>query len=82
MRKQEQIAALKARPQITGLQDDLEFVVVPDMAKSGAFDGVFDGVSAVLHLASPLAVEVRLKMRLFFEAQLTRDYRLATTTET
>ena len=68
MRKPEQIEALKAHPQITELQDDLEFMFVPDMATSGAFDSVFDGVSAVLHLASPLAKEVNLRMLLLLDA--------------
>ncbi|KAJ3534904.1 hypothetical protein NMY22_g6721 [Coprinellus aureogranulatus] len=32
----------------------LEFVYVADFVKEGAFDGVMEGVEAILHLASPL----------------------------
>lgn len=60
VRKHEQAAALKSHSRIAELLDDLEFMVVPDMARAGAFDSVLDGVS-VLHLASPLAKEVRFK---------------------
>ncbi|OLN96916.1 Bifunctional dihydroflavonol 4-reductase/flavanone 4-reductase [Colletotrichum chlorophyti] len=32
----------------------LEFAVVPDLLRSGAFDGVFDGAAGVIHVTSPL----------------------------
>lgn len=36
----------------------LQFAVVPDFVANGAFNKVLDGVTAIIHLASPLAVEV------------------------
>jgi hypothetical protein len=60
IRKPEQIEQLKAHALVKPYLANLEFVVVPNLAKKGAFDQVLDGVSDVIHLASPLAVEVRL----------------------
>lgn len=42
-----------------GLTSGVEFVAIPELGKSGAFDPVLDGISAIIHLASPLAKEVR-----------------------
>lgn len=38
--------------------DKLEFVVVPDITKEGAFDNVLDGLDAVIHAASPFQMDV------------------------
>ncbi|KAH7313539.1 hypothetical protein B0I35DRAFT_480218 [Stachybotrys elegans] len=37
------------------VRKQLEFIVIPDFLQPGALDGVLDGVSAVVHLASPMA---------------------------
>lgn len=37
-----------------------QFAVVPDFVTKGAFDNVLDGVTAIIHLALPLAVEVNI----------------------
>lgn len=42
-----------------GLTNGVEFAVIPDLGKAGAFDTVLDGISVIIHLASPLAIEVR-----------------------
>jgi hypothetical protein len=42
-----------------GLTSGVEFVVIPNLGEAGAFDPVLDGISAVIHLASPLAKEAR-----------------------
>lgn len=81
VRKQEQIESLSSHPQIVALVDNAEFVVVPDMAQMGAFDSVMEGVSVVLHLASPLAKEVYPTM-LCLVSGATDSYRLTTTSET
>lgn len=39
-------------------QGRLEFVIVPDFLQEGALAGVLDTITAIVHLASPLAVEV------------------------
>jgi uncharacterized protein YbjT (DUF2867 family) len=59
VRKEEQIDKLKNHPKVTNAVN-LSFVVVPDMVAKDAFSGVFDGAKVILHLASPLAKEVRL----------------------
>jgi hypothetical protein len=38
----------------------LEFVIIPDFLQPGALDGVLDGVSAVVHLASPMAYGIEV----------------------
>lgn len=67
VRKEAQVESLRSHSQIARHVDNVEFVVVPDMAKMGAFDGVMEGVSVVLHLASPLAIEVCLTVPVIFE---------------
>lgn len=58
IRRQEQADKLKSHRKIINYASQLEFVVVPDLMAPGAFDDTLAGVEAVLHLASPLAVEV------------------------
>lgn len=58
IRKAEQAEKLKSHSKIAPYLENLEFVVVPDLTKEGAFDDVLSDVVAILHIASPLAVEV------------------------
>jgi uncharacterized protein YbjT (DUF2867 family) len=58
IRRPEQAQELKAYAQIALFAEKLEFAVVHDLTKEGAFDDVLSDVTAVLHLASPLAREV------------------------
>ncbi|PON28857.1 hypothetical protein TGAM01_v201965 [Trichoderma gamsii] len=57
VRKEEQISKITSHPLMEGLTSGVEFVVIPELGKSGAFDPVLDGISAIIHLASPLAKE-------------------------
>lgn len=41
-------------------QGQLEFAVVPDFLRDAALDEALKGITAVVHLASPLAIEVSL----------------------
>jgi nucleoside-diphosphate-sugar epimerase len=59
VRKEEQISKIKSHSVMNGLTSGVEFVVIPDLGQAGAFDSVLDGVSAIIHLASPLAKEAR-----------------------
>jgi hypothetical protein len=61
IRKSEQAQKLKNHVKIAPFAEKLEFVVVPDLTKDGAFDHVLSEVVAILHIASPLAIEVRLE---------------------
>jgi hypothetical protein len=67
IRKQEQAEKLRSHATIAPYAERLEFTVIPDMTKEGAFDSALSGISAVLHLASPLANEVII---LFLEQRL------------
>lgn len=58
VRKSEQISKLTSHFAISPFTASLSFVVVPDMAVEGAFDAAVEDVTAIIHLASPLAVEV------------------------
>jgi uncharacterized protein YbjT (DUF2867 family) len=59
VRKEEQIQKLQQHPLAAPYTDRVEWVIVPDMAKRGAFDNVLNGVTAIVHLASPLAIDVK-----------------------
>jgi hypothetical protein len=39
-------------------QGQLEFAIIPDFMAKGAFDKALSDITAIIHLASPLAVEV------------------------
>ena len=57
IRRPEQAEKLKSHPKIAQYASQLEFAVVPDLMTPGAFDDKLENVVAILHLASPLAVE-------------------------
>ncbi|KAL7919988.1 hypothetical protein ACQKWADRAFT_299835 [Trichoderma austrokoningii] len=57
VRKEEQIFKIKSHPLMAGLANNVEFVVISELGKAGAFDSVLDGIVAIIHLASPLAKE-------------------------
>jgi nucleoside-diphosphate-sugar epimerase len=52
-RREAQIDSL--REAFKEFADRVEFVVVPDITKSGAFDAALQGTEHVIHVASPLA---------------------------
>ncbi|EPS36145.1 hypothetical protein H072_10275 [Dactylellina haptotyla CBS 200.50] len=54
VRNESQIPHLQ---EVFGHKDHVRFVVVPDLAKDGAFDGVVKDVDYVIHTASPLFKE-------------------------
>jgi nucleoside-diphosphate-sugar epimerase len=58
IRKAEQASKLIAHPRVQAHTTRLEFVTVPDLSISAAFDPFLIGVSGILHLASPLAIQV------------------------
>ena len=59
LRKQEQVETIKATKSVKPYVNNLEFAIVPDILKDGAFDATLKDVTYVIHLASPLAFEVR-----------------------
>ncbi|RDW85295.1 hypothetical protein BP6252_02885 [Coleophoma cylindrospora] len=54
VRNQGGIDKLRSHGLISAFQDQLEFVIVPDITIDGAYDEAVKGVHAVLHVASPL----------------------------
>jgi nucleoside-diphosphate-sugar epimerase len=58
VRSEGKIDAIKKAPSIQPFLDRLQFVIVSDILQEGAFDKALEGVDYVLHLASPLPVEV------------------------
>jgi len=54
VRKEAQIADIKAVPLLKPYLDKLEIVVVPDILADGAFDAAAKDVDYILHIASPL----------------------------
>jgi nucleoside-diphosphate-sugar epimerase len=56
VRSQSKAAAILSRPRIAALPGaNLSFVIVPDITLPGAYDDAMDGVTHVIHIASPLA---------------------------
>ncbi|KAK3995197.1 hypothetical protein QBC44DRAFT_320671 [Cladorrhinum sp. PSN332] len=57
VRSQAKASAVSARPQIQALNPGsrLTFIIVPDITAPGAYDDAVEGVSHVIHIASPLA---------------------------
>lgn len=58
VRKQEQIAKLQSHERVQPYLNQLRFAVIPTMADPKALASNLNGVTGILHLASPLAVEV------------------------
>ncbi|RDW73569.1 hypothetical protein BP6252_07476 [Coleophoma cylindrospora] len=57
IRRHEQASRLTVHPRVQDYVSRLEFVVVPDLARTAAFDPILTNVVGILHLASPLAIE-------------------------
>ncbi|POR37428.1 Putative uncharacterized oxidoreductase [Tolypocladium paradoxum] len=60
VRSERHISELTSKSQLLGSSQDrgqVEFVVVPDFLKEGAIRNVLGGITAIVHLASPLAIE-------------------------
>jgi uncharacterized protein YbjT (DUF2867 family) len=58
VRKASQIPKLSNHARVNLYSKNLEFVVIPDLSQTEAFDPILEGVGGILHLASPLAIEV------------------------
>jgi nucleoside-diphosphate-sugar epimerase len=59
VRRASQAEELKSHHLIVPFATKLEFVVVPDVTVSGAFDNFLEGVSYIEHIASPVPKPVR-----------------------
>jgi nucleoside-diphosphate-sugar epimerase len=57
VRSQSKAEAILSRPRIAALatMTNLSFVIVPDITMPGAYDDAMEGVTHVIHIASPLA---------------------------
>jgi nucleoside-diphosphate-sugar epimerase len=58
IRREEQAEQIKAIKSVKPYADKLDFVVVSDITADGAFDKALEGVTYVLHIASPLGKKV------------------------
>jgi hypothetical protein len=58
VRKASQIPKLSNHARVKLYSKNVEFVVITDLSQTGAFDSVLEGVGGILHLSSPLAIEV------------------------
>lgn len=58
VRRAEQGEQIKNTDSVRPLSSGLEFVVVKDLLQTGAFDHVLEGISGIIHVASPLAITV------------------------
>ncbi len=59
MRRESAIGEIKAASTAQKYSNDLEIVVVPDMTKDDAFLQALQGVTYVLHVASPMPNKVQ-----------------------
>lgn len=62
VRSEKNIAALREKSSLIAKSQDegiLDFAIIPDFLKEGEIAKVLGGVTAILHLASPLAAQVR-----------------------
>ncbi|KAH6999342.1 hypothetical protein EDB80DRAFT_883696 [Ilyonectria destructans] len=55
IRRADQSELIKGSKSIQPFLEQLEMTVVPDLLVPGTFDGVLDGASGIIHVASPLA---------------------------
>jgi nucleoside-diphosphate-sugar epimerase len=55
VRSEEKAAAIKSAPSLSQYIDHIEFVIVPDILEDAAYDRAVEGVSYILHSASPIS---------------------------
>jgi nucleoside-diphosphate-sugar epimerase len=55
VRSDDKASAIKAAPSVRSHLDKLEFAIVPDILEDGAYDEAVQGVSYILHSASPIS---------------------------
>jgi uncharacterized protein YbjT (DUF2867 family) len=60
VRRPSQVEEIKSHHLISPFSSKISFVVVPDITASGAFDSALEGVTYILHIASPLPKPVCL----------------------
>lgn len=61
IRKAEQAKKLESHGRVAPHAKNLQWVIIPDLSKTDSFDPYLkDGVTGILHVASPLANEVNL----------------------
>lgn len=58
VRKSEQIPKLQSHQRLQAHQSQLSFMVVPDLTDASSVSSNLVGVTGIIHLASPLAIEV------------------------
>lgn len=85
VRKRSQISDIKNALPNQELSEIAEFVVLTDLTAPHAFDNLMDGVSYVIHVASPMVRPVSLSSTLsqrVSSVMLTRKIRAITMSET
>ena len=76
VRKSAQIEKLSSHKRVQPYINKLTFVVIPDLTNIEDLVHNLKGVDAILHLASPLAIEVRLSpSQNYFRKANPNDYR-------
>ena len=58
IRKPEQAEKLSSHKRVAPFAQNLEFCIIPDLSVTEAFDAHLQGVTGLLHIASPLAIPV------------------------
>jgi hypothetical protein len=61
IRKVEQAKKIESHSRVSPYVKNLQWVLIPDLSKTAVFDShLKGGVTGILHVASPLAIEVKL----------------------
>jgi uncharacterized protein YbjT (DUF2867 family) len=58
VRREEQKTQIADTASVRPFLKNLIFVVIEDLTKDRAFDGILEGVEAIIHVASPVPFEV------------------------
>ena len=64
IRKPEQAEKLGSHKRVAPFAQNLQFCIIPDLSDTESFDPHLQGVTGLLHLASPLAIEVLVPIQL------------------
>ena len=60
IRKTEQAAKLQSHARVAPYAASVQWATIPDLTDAGSLDSNLTGVTGILHLASPLAIEASI----------------------
>ncbi len=59
VRKAEQVKKLESHGRVAPHSSNLQWILIPDLSETDSYCPHLEGVTSIIHVASPLAIEVK-----------------------